>query len=106
MRIAIHLAGRGLEDPRIQPLRQAQHVDGAMHAGLGGLHRVVLVVDRRGRAGEVVDLVDFHIQREGHVVAHELEARVVDDRLQVVARAGIEIVDAQHLVPLLDQARA
>ena len=30
-----------------------------MHAGLGGLHGIVLVVDRRRWAGEVIDLVDL-----------------------------------------------
>jgi hypothetical protein len=63
-RVAIDLAGRGLEDLGPHPLGQAQHVDGAVHAGLGRLHRVELVVDRRGRAGEVVDLVDLDIERE------------------------------------------
>ena len=53
MGVAIDLAGRGLEDLRLHPLGQAQHVDGAMDAGLGRLHRIVLVVDRarRGRRG-------------------------------------------------------
>jgi hypothetical protein len=37
----------------------------------------VLVVDRRGRTGEIVDLVDLDIERERHVVAHQLEARIV-----------------------------
>ena len=66
-------------------LGEAQHVDGAVHAGLGRLHRVVLVVDRRGRAGEVVDLVDLDVEREGHVVAHQLEARVAEQMRDVVA---------------------
>ena len=76
-RIAVDLAGRGLEDLGARALGQAQHVDGAVHAGLGRLHRIVLVVDRRGGAGEIVDLVDLDIERECHVVAHQLEARVV-----------------------------
>jgi hypothetical protein len=79
-------------------LGQPQHVDRAVHAGLGGLHRVVLVVDRRGRAGEVVDLVDLHVEREGHVVAHQLEVRVVEQVGDVVLGAGEEVVDAEHIV--------
>ncbi|MGO7867551.1 GDP-mannose 4,6-dehydratase, partial [Rhizobium ruizarguesonis] len=31
------------------------------------VHGVVLIVDRRRRTGEVVDLVDLHIEREGNV---------------------------------------
>ena len=56
LRIAVHLGGRGLKNPRLHPLGQAQHVDRAVHAGLGRLHRIELVVHRRGRAGQVVDL--------------------------------------------------
>jgi hypothetical protein len=78
LRVAIDLAGGGLEDLGAQALGQAEHVDGAVHAGLGGLHRVVLVVDGAGRAGQVVDLVHLDIQRKGDVVAHQLEARVVE----------------------------
>ena len=84
--VAVDLAGRGLQDPApCSALGQAQHVDGAVHAGLGRLHRVVLVVDRRGRAGEVVDLVDLDIEREGHVVAHQLEARMCQQVRDVAA---------------------
>jgi hypothetical protein len=63
-----------------------------MHAGLGGLHRIVLVVHGRGRAGQVVDLVDLDVQRDRHVVPHQLEARVVEQVLDVVLGAGEEVV--------------
>jgi hypothetical protein len=87
-------------------LGQAQHVDGAVHAGLGGLHRVELVVDRRGRAGQVVDLVDLHVEREGDVVAHQLEVRVAEQVDDVVLGAGEEVVHAEHVVAVGDQALA
>ena len=78
--IAVHFGGRRLEDFRAHALGQAQHVDRAVHAGLGRLHRIALVVNRRRRTGEIVDLVDLDIERKGHVVADQLEA--------LVARAG------------------
>ena len=55
-----------------------------MHAGLGRLHGIELVVDRRGRAGQIVDLVDLDIERKRHVVAHQLEVRVVEQMLDIV----------------------
>ena len=55
-----------------------------MHAGLGRLHRIVLVMHRRGRAGEIVDLVDLDVERERHVVADQLEMLVVEQMLDVV----------------------
>jgi len=48
-RIAIDLAGGRLEYLCLDPFGQPQHVDRAVHAGLGGLHWVVLIVD--GDAG-------------------------------------------------------
>jgi hypothetical protein len=65
-----------------------------MHAGLCGLHRIVLVMDGRGRAGEIVDLVDFHIKREGDIVPDHFEVFVFKQMLDITARAGEEIVDA------------
>ena len=56
-----------------------------MHAGLGGLHRIVLVVHRRGRAGHVVDLVDLDVERECHIVAGQLEMLVVEQMLDVLS---------------------
>jgi hypothetical protein len=67
-----------------------------VHGGLGRLHRVVLVVDPRGGTGEVVTLVDLDIEREGHVVAHQLEARIVETSQQVLFGTGEIVVDAQH----------
>jgi hypothetical protein len=77
-----------------------------VHAGLGGLHRVVLVVDGAGRAGQVVDLVHLDIQREGDVVAHQLEARVVEQVGDVGLGAGEEVVGTEHVVALGQQAVA
>jgi len=72
-------------------------------ARLGCLHRIVLIVDRRGGAGEVVDPVDLHIEREADIVAHQLETWVLAQRDDVAAGAGEKVVDAQHLVAVGQQ---
>src|SRR5690606_39184791 len=46
--IAVDLAGRSLENAAAEPLCEAEHVDGPVHAGLGRLHGIVLVVNGRG----------------------------------------------------------
>ena len=69
VRIAVNLGRRCLEDLGADALGEAEHVDGAMHAGLGRLHGVVLVMHRRSGTREIVDLVDLDIEREGDVVA-------------------------------------
>ncbi len=96
--VAVDLGRRGQQDLGLGPLGQAQHVDRPDHGGLGRLHRVALVEDRRGRAREVVDLVDLDVQREGHVVPHDLEARVVAQVREVGPRPGVEVVHDQDLV--------
>jgi hypothetical protein len=105
-RVAIDLRGRGLQDLRLHPLRQPQHVDGADDAGLGRLHRIELVVDGRGRAGEVVDLVDLDKKRMRHIVPHRLEQRRRQQMRDVVLAPGEVIVDAQDVVPLRQQPLA
>ena len=108
--IAVDFAGRGLEDLAAEALGQAEHVDRAVDRGLGRLHRIVLVVDRRGRAGEIEDLVDLDEQRESDVVAQELEPRLRVEVGEIVLGPGEQIVDAQHVVPIgqqpVDQMRA
>jgi hypothetical protein len=106
LRIAVHLAGRGLQDPRLQALGQPEHVDRAVHAGLGRLHRIELVVDRRRGAGEVVDPVDLHVQREGDVMPHQFEVGIAQQVGDVLLAAGIEVVNAQHVVAVAQQALA
>jgi hypothetical protein len=77
-----------------------------VHARLRGLHRIELIVHGRCRASQIVDLVDFDIQREGDVVAHELETRVLEQVLDVRLASREEVVDAQYLVPGGKQALA
>ena len=66
----------------------------------------MLVVDRRGRAGEIVDLVDLDVERERDIVAHQLEARMGQQMLDVVLAAGEEVVDADDVVAFRNQAIA
>ncbi len=90
----------------LRALGQAKHVDGAMDAGLGGLHRVVLVVHRRGRAGKVVDLLDLDVQRKRDIVAHQLEGRMADKVADVVLGPREEVIHAEDVVPSFNQAVA
>jgi hypothetical protein len=92
-RVTINLAGRGLKNSGAEALGEPEHVDRAVHAGLRGLHRIVLIMVRGGGAGEIVDFVDFDVERKRHVVTYEFEPLVVEQRQDIVARAGEKIVD-------------
>jgi hypothetical protein len=99
-RIPIDFARRCLENPAAQSLGQAQHVNGAVHRCLRRLHRIALIMDGRGRAGQIVNRAYFDVEREGNVVTEELETFVFPEVGDVALRAGCEIVDAKHLVSI------
>jgi hypothetical protein len=52
----------------------------------------------------VVDLVDLDVERERHVVAHQLEAGLVHHVVEVAPGARVEVVDNQYVVALVEQA--
>ena len=58
LRVAVHLARRGDQEPRALGLGQAERVMRAVGADLQRVQRQAQVVDRRGRRGQVVDEVD------------------------------------------------
>ncbi len=63
----------------------------------------MLVVDRRGGAGEVEDRVHLDAQRLRDVVADQLEARMAEEVLDVLLAPGLEVVHAHHFVAALDE---
>ena len=44
-------------------LCEPEHIDRAHHVRLNGFDRIVLVMDRRRRTGEIVDLIDLEQYR-------------------------------------------
>src|ERR1700731_1007293 len=57
----------------------------------------MLIMDRRGRAGKIVDLVDLDVERKGHVVSYRLKGMLAEQRLDIAVRPREIIVDAKHL---------
>lgn len=102
-RVAVDLRGRGLEDFRPVVFGHAQHVDRADHRRLGGFDRVVLVVDRRSGAGEVVDLLDLGHVGIDDVVADDLEIGVRQQVSDVAFVTGEIVVDADDVVTFREQ---
>jgi hypothetical protein len=74
-----------------------------VNADLGRRHRIALVVNGRGRTGQIEDLVDFDIERESDVVANDLEQRVIAQVQDIVHRAGVVIIDTEHMVAAIEQ---
>jgi hypothetical protein len=70
---------------------------------LGRLNRIVLIVNGRSRACQVVDLIDLHIKREGNVVAKEFKIGIPDQRSDIPLRPRIEIVDTEDIASIFEE---
>ena len=60
-------------------------------------------MDRRGRTGKIVYLVNLDEEGERHVVAQELKARVRVQVLHVALAPSEQVVGAQHLMAISQQ---
>ncbi len=105
-RVAIYLTSRCLKNLGAKAFGKAQHVYGSVHAGLGGLYRVVLIVNGAGRAGQIVDLVDLHVKRKRDIVAGQFKPVMVQQMRDIVFGTSEKIVNAQDIVPLCKKAIA
>ena len=77
-RIAIDLGRRGLQELDLQALGEPQHIDRADHARLGGLDGIELIMNWRGWAGQVINLINFYIERKSYVVTLKVKGLVVE----------------------------
>lgn len=100
--ISVDFARRCLQDFAPQSLGQTKHVYGSVNGCLGGLHWIVLIMHRRGRAGQVVYFIYFDVKGKAYVVAHDLEAGVFEQVGYVQAGSGVEIIDAQNFITLAE----
>ncbi len=60
----------------------------------------------RGRASEVINLVDFEKNRLDYVVPNEFEIRLIKQMGDVGLLAGEEVIQANHIVPSFDKPLA
>src|SRR5215510_4898016 len=81
-------------------------MDPPMHADLCGLYRIELIVHGRSWTGQIENFIDFDVERETYVMAHQLEARIRQQMMHVASRPGVEIIDAQNLIAAFQQAIA
>jgi hypothetical protein len=102
--ITINLACRSLQNSTFQTLGETQHIYRAVYRRFCGLHRIVLVLDRRRGASQVVDFVDFDVQGKGDIVAHKFKARVGVQMSDVVFGSREEIVHADNLMAIGQQS--
>ena len=66
--------------------------------GLDRLNWIVLIMNRRSRTREVIDLIDFEQNRLDHIVAHQLKPMIVEQMRNVLPSSGKEIVETEHIM--------
>jgi hypothetical protein len=104
--IAVDFRGRSLKDPGFDPLGQAEAIDRTHHGCFGRLDRIVLVVGRRGRAGQVVNAVDLEFERVNNIMADQFEARMTEKMFDVLFAPGEKIVHTKDVMLLGNEAVA
>jgi hypothetical protein len=77
-----------------------------MDIDLGGLDRVVLVMDRRCRAGEVINSIHLDVKGESYVMAKKFKKRILEKMLNISLRSGVKVIDADHILSFFKEALA
>ena len=75
VRVAINLRRRSLKNSSINPLGQAQAIDGSHNRSLDRLDGIVLVMDRGSWASQVVNTVYLNLEGVDNIMPHKLEIR-------------------------------
>src|SRR5262249_24126154 len=81
-------------------------MDPPVLADLCGLHRIELIMHGRSRTSQIENFIDFDVERETNVMAHQLEASIRQQMMHVASRPGVEIIDAQNFIAPFQQAIA
>ena len=106
--IAVHLRGRGNQNPRLLGQGQAQTIVGAQGTYFQRLDGNLQVVYGRRRRCKVKDVVQRTVQVDvrADVVVHKGEFRQALEVLQVAQIASNQIVHSHHFVAFRDEAVA
>src|SRR5574344_24797 len=99
-RVTIDFARARLQNTRLDAFRKPEHIDCAHHACLDGLHRIELVMNRACGTRQIKNAVHFEENRFRHIVADELEARIIAQMIDVRAAPREKIIEANHFVPV------
>ena len=77
---------------------KAEHIYRAHYVSFDGLDRIVLIMDGRRRAGEIIYLIDLKQDRLGHVMADKLKSLVIKQMRDVGLTPRKKIIKTDNLV--------
>jgi hypothetical protein len=66
----------------------------------------MLVMDWRGRARQIVDLIHFDIEGKGHIMTKQIKSRVIEEVRYMRFGTGVKVVHAKDLMPFLKESLA
>jgi len=102
-RVPINFRSGGDEETGSATLGKTQHVHGTNKTSLNGLDWVVLVMDWRGRASQVEDLINFQEDWFDDVMADEFKVGAADEVSDIFLAASEEVIDADDMVASVDE---
>jgi hypothetical protein len=72
-----------------------------MDIDLCGLDRVVLVIDRRCRAGEIINSIRLNVKGESYVMAKKFKKRILQKMLNIPLRPSVKVVYTDDILLIL-----
>eukprot|EP01018_Ginkgo_biloba_P027799 Gb_14442 [translate_table: standard] len=98
-RISINFTCAGKKEPCTNSLGQSEHVQSSHNIGLYSLDRIVLVMHRRSRTSQMVDLIDLQKQRLHYIMSYKLKPRISKMMHNVFFSSGKKIIHHNNTVP-------
>ena len=74
-----------------------------MHACLGRLNGITLVVNRRCGTGKIINLVDLDIERKRHIMTHDLEPGIFEQMRNIVFNTSEVVIDTKDVITFVQQ---
>ena len=63
-----------------------------------------MIMRRRSRTSQIINLIDFHLERIDHIVPDQLEIRILEEVSNILLPTGEKIVQTQDLVPFVKES--
>jgi len=99
--VAVHFRCGRLKNPGPKSLSKTEHVDGSVNVDLGGLHGVILIMDRRSGTGQVKNFIHLQIKGKGYIVSDQFEIGIIEKVYNVALGPGIKIIHTNNITPLI-----
>ena len=105
-RIAIHFTGRSLENLCFGSFSHPQHIHSSVNGGFHCLDGIILIMGRRCRTSQVIDLIDLGVIRRSYIMTNQLKVVILQQVTNIILTAGKIIIQANHIIALSHQAFA